>query len=125
MHCIYIIVLYNCILLVFSFVSHSQVLDELKKTNLTIQNKNIQFKPNGEFKYPSMTMFVWTKGGVMEAGSYESAYALLSINSSNIPWHTNGTVRLLVHIHTTQRILHTPHTPHTTLRLVWCVEYSF
>lgn len=67
------------------------------KINLTILNMDIQFNENGDLKYPSMSIFVWTKGGIKEVGTYKSA--LLSINSSRIPWHTNGTVSWLVYTH--------------------------
>ncbi|CAL8368750.1 unnamed protein product [Lota lota] len=69
------------------------VLEEVKKINLTLLNRNIQFNENGGLKFPTMDIFVWAKGGIKEVGSYETTpTVLLSINNSKIQWHTNGTV---------------------------------
>ncbi|KAJ3586146.1 hypothetical protein NHX12_012547 [Muraenolepis orangiensis] len=69
------------------------VLDELKKTNMTILNLTVQFNEKGGLRFPSMNLFIWTKAGVEQVGSYETTpTVLLSIDNSKLQWHTNGTV---------------------------------
>ncbi|CAL8259640.1 unnamed protein product [Gadus morhua 'NCC'] len=69
------------------------VLNEVKKTNLTLLNMTIQFNEFGGLKFPSVNIFVLAKGVITQVGSYETnPSVVLSINSSLIQWHANGTV---------------------------------
>jgi hypothetical protein len=66
----------------------------VKKTNLTLLNMTIQFNEFGGLKFPSVNIFVLAKGVITQVGSYETnPSVVLSINSSLIQWHANGTVR--------------------------------
>ena len=66
----------------------------MKKTNLTLLNMTIQFNEFGGLKFPSVNIFVLAKGVITQVGSYETnPSVVLSINSSLIQWHANGTVR--------------------------------
>ncbi|CAL8252217.1 unnamed protein product [Arctogadus glacialis] len=69
------------------------VLNEVKKTNLTLLNMTIQFNEFGGLKFPSVNIFVLAKGVITQVGSYETnPTVVLSINNSLIQWHANGTV---------------------------------
>ncbi|KAM4609909.1 taste receptor type 1 member 1-like [Polymixia lowei] len=70
------------------------VLAELKKSNFTVLSRGIQFDANSDLKYSSFAVVFWNNGHAEEIGAYKSP--LMSIDSSKIQWHTNGTVPIAV-----------------------------
>ncbi|CAL8319127.1 unnamed protein product [Merluccius merluccius] len=73
------------------------VLDQLKKTNITVLDLNVQFNKFGAMKFPFLDIEVWTMSGLKKVGTYQVTPTgpVLSINSK-IQWHTNGTVPVSV-----------------------------
>uniref|UniRef100_A0A671TGI7 G-protein coupled receptors family 3 profile domain-containing protein n=1 Tax=Sparus aurata TaxID=8175 RepID=A0A671TGI7_SPAAU len=70
------------------------VLTELKKSNFTLLNQNIQFDENGDPKYGSYSIVFWNHSGdAQEIGFYE-LYPRVNflINNSKIQWYMNGEV---------------------------------
>ncbi|XP_042348442.1 taste receptor type 1 member 1-like [Plectropomus leopardus] len=70
------------------------VLAELKKSNFTLLNQNIQFHENGDPNYGSFSIVFWNQNGdAEEIGFYKFHPAInFFINNSKIQWHADGEV---------------------------------
>uniref|UniRef100_A0A3B5BIF2 Taste receptor type 1 member 1-like n=1 Tax=Stegastes partitus TaxID=144197 RepID=A0A3B5BIF2_9TELE len=78
----------------FIFVYPCQVLAELKKSNFTLLNRNIEFDEFGDPTSGSYDIVYWNQSGdVQEIGFYKFHPSVnFFINSSKIQWYTNGEV---------------------------------
>uniref|UniRef100_A0A3Q0T980 Uncharacterized protein n=1 Tax=Amphilophus citrinellus TaxID=61819 RepID=A0A3Q0T980_AMPCI len=70
------------------------VLTELKKSNFTLLNQNIQFDDNGEIKCGYFSIVFWNNSGdAQEVGFYKfNTTVNFFIDNSKINWYTNGEV---------------------------------
>lgn len=71
-----------------------QVLAELKKSNFTLLDQNIEFDEHGDPKFGSYSVVYWNQSGTAEeVGFYKSNPSVnFFINDSKIQWYTNGKV---------------------------------
>lgn len=71
-----------------------QVLEELKKSNFTLLNQNIQFDENGDFKSGSYSIVFWNQTGDAQEIGFYSFYPSVQffINNTMIKWYTDGDV---------------------------------
>ncbi|XP_074536724.1 taste receptor type 1 member 1-like [Halichoeres trimaculatus] len=70
------------------------VLAELKKSNFTLLNENIQFDENGDPKYGPLSIVYWNQSGFAEEIGFYHFHPSVDyfINDSKIQWNTNGGV---------------------------------
>ncbi len=74
-----------------NFVYPHQVLAELKKSNFTLLNQNIEFDENGDPKFGSYSIVFWNQSGDAEEIGFYKSFNFF-INNSKIRWYTNGEV---------------------------------
>ncbi|XP_046897000.1 taste receptor type 1 member 1 [Hypomesus transpacificus] len=69
------------------------LLRELKKSNFTLLNQNVQFDVNGDPVSASYEILFWKNGYHVMFGSYKTyPNVQFFINNSKIQWHTNSSV---------------------------------
>ncbi|XP_051805220.1 taste receptor type 1 member 1 [Acanthochromis polyacanthus] len=70
-----------------------KVLAELKRSNFTLLNRNIQFDETGDIMFGVYSIVFWNHhGNVQEIGSYKFHPFHFFVNDTKIKWFTNGEV---------------------------------